>query len=99
MKSENKSFIFAIICLFYIPNFRWTRKKESINKPLPDVVSRNSFRVGVALQKSLSAEIGFARHKMPNPHKPHCAYRFSPQGFYSSVEWIAKTENYKSVLV
>ncbi len=71
--------------------------KDSTYKEVSRVIDRNSFRIGAALQKSLSAEIGFVKHKMPNPQIPNCAYGFTPRGYYSTVEWVAKSENYKNV--
>ena len=72
-------------------------RKDATYKEVSRVIDRNSFRLGVALQKNLSAEIGFVKHKVPNPEIPNCAYGFTPRGFYSTIEWVAKTENYKNV--
>ena len=72
-------------------------RKDSTYKEVSRVIDRNSFRVGVVLQKSLSAEIGFVKHKVPNPEIPNCAYGFTPKGFYSTVEWVSKSENYATV--
>ena len=92
---KTKRIILFIYFIFQI-SFGQT-KNDSIKKPLADIISKNSFRVGVVLQNNLSSEIGFARHRIVNPKIPYCAYRFAPQGLYSSLEWISKSENYKSV--
>ena len=86
----------VLISLIFQISFGQVRK-DSTYKEFSRIIDRNSFRVGVALQKNLSAEIGFVKHKVPNPAIPNCAYGFTPRGFYSTIEWVAKSENYKNV--
>ena len=80
-----------IIC---IANLAFSQEKPNNDKE----IIKNCLRLGIGFQRSLSAEIGFARHSFPNPNVRNCAFGVSPKGYYSSLEYIAKSENYANVL-
>lgn len=53
----------------------------------------HNLRLGIGVQKYFHTEIGYSRMKMVNS----CTGFFS-KTYYSSIEYVPKTENYKSVL-
>ena len=60
------------------------------------IVTENALRIGLGAQHSFYSEIGFSRHK--SNKKPGCGFGHeSPSGYYSALEWTAKTQNYKDV--
>lgn len=60
------------------------------------IVTENALRIGLGAQHSFYSEIGFSRHK--SNKKPGCGFGHeSPSGYYSALEWTAKTQNYKDI--
>ena len=60
------------------------------------ILTENAVRVVIGLQRSFYSEIGFSRHK--SNKSPKCGFGGDvPRGYYSALEWTAKTKNYKDV--
>ncbi len=88
-----KKTILLFSCLFLV---QFGFGQIIVDTPYGEFV-RNSLRVGLGVQRSLYAEIGFARQESYKS-KTRCAFGDTPpHGFYTSIEWTAKTQNYNDV--
>ncbi len=88
-----KTILLILIYFFLVPFSFGQVKHDSIrtNK----IIIKNSLRVGAGIQENVFAEVGFARHKAENTK---CYFGSKPpHGYYSTLEWTAKTQNKKNV--
>jgi hypothetical protein len=89
----------SLIIFLIIINNSFAQVKDSI-KIIPDFrINRlqqtkicKNLRVGLGIQKSFVSEIGYSRMK----HISSCTGFFS-KTYYSSIEYVPKTSNYKDV--
>ncbi len=92
---KTKYTILLLITMFVTQfNFAQTNIDSKIIND--SIVTENAVRFGIGIQRSFYSEIGFSRHK--SNKAPKCGFSGDiPRGYYSALEWTAKTKNYKDV--
>ena len=92
----NTKTIFIILLFLCTKQFSLAQQKNSGKVIKDSIVTENALRISIGAQRNFYSEIGFARYE--SNKKPGCGFGHeSPSGYYSAIEWTAKTQNYKDV--
>ena len=88
--------IFLLLTSMFATQFNFAQTKIYGKIINDSIVTQNALRVGLGAQRGFYSEIGFSRHK--SNKSPKCGFGGDvPRGYYSGLEWTAKTKNYKDV--